>query len=88
MKTFPPKQQAPLDSVLSLDTQIKYLNLLSQTSKPSVDYYDYIVIVYWNRFMGRQSKRLIHFVQENSKLEKEKKVKIIYANNDNIYAAQ
>jgi hypothetical protein len=38
--------------------------------------------------MGRQSKRLIHFVQENSKLEKEKKVKIIYANNDNIYAAQ
>ncbi|HOK38680.1 MAG: hypothetical protein WHW07_04235 [Bacteroidales bacterium] len=88
MTTFPPKQQAPIDSIVSLSTQIKYLKPLSQTSKLLVDNYDYIVIVYWNRFMGRQSKRLIHFVQENSKLEKEKKVKIIYANTDNIFAGQ
>lgn len=69
-----------IDSIVSLETQLKYLKSLSQTSELSVDSYDYIVIVYWNRFMGRQSKRLIHFVQNNSKLEKEKKVKIIYAN--------
>jgi hypothetical protein len=36
--------------------------------------------------MGRQSKRLIHFVQENSKLAKDYKVKIIYVNTDNIFA--
>ncbi len=88
LTTFPPKQQATIDSIVSLDKQIKYLKPLSQTSKFYVDNYDYIVIVYWNRFMGRQSKRLIHFVQENSKLEKEKKVKIIYANTDNIFAGQ
>lgn len=88
MTTFPPRQQAPIDSIVSLEIQIKYLKPLSQTSKLSVDSYDYIVIVYWSRFMGRQSKRLIHFVQENSKLEKEKKVKIIYANTDNIFAGQ
>ena len=88
MTTFPPKQQAPIDSIVSLDTQIRYLKPLSQNSKIIIDNYDYIIIVYWNRFMGRQSKRLIHFVQENSKLEKEKKVKIIYANTDNIFVRQ
>lgn len=88
MTTFPPKQQAPIDSIVSLDTQIRYLKPLSQNSKIVIDNYDYIIIVYWNRFMGRQSKRLIHFVQENSKLEKEKKVKIIYANTDNIFVRQ
>jgi len=88
MTTFPPKEQAPVDSIVSVETQLKYLIPLSQTSKLSVDNYDWIVIVYWNRFMGRQSKRLIHFVQDNSKLEKEKKVKIIYANTDNIFAGQ
>jgi hypothetical protein len=67
---------------------MKYLKPIFENSKLSVDGYDYIVIVYWNRFMGRQSKRLIHFVQENSKLQKDKKVKIIYVNNDNIFAAQ
>ena len=88
MSTFPPKQQAPIDSIVSIETQLKYLKPLSQTSKLPIDSYDYIVIVYWNRFMGRQSKRLIHFVQDNSKLETEKKVKIIYANTDNIFAGQ
>lgn len=88
MTTFPPKIQAPIDSIISLDTQIKYLKPLSKTSKFTVENYDYIIIVYWNRFMGRQSKRLIHYVQENSKLEKEKKVKIIYANTDNIFTGQ
>jgi hypothetical protein len=86
LATFPPPQQAPLDSIVSLDSQFKYLQLLSKTNKFSVDNYDYIVIVYWNRFMGRQSKRLIHFVQDNHKLAGDKKVKIIYVNTDNIFA--
>lgn len=88
MTTFPPKERAPVDSLVSVETQLKYLKPLTQTSKFSVDNYDWIVIVYWSRFMGRQSKRLIHFVQNNGKLEKEKKVKIIYVNTDNIFAAQ
>lgn len=86
MTTFPPKQQAPINSLVSLETHLKYLQPLSQVEKIQPDAYDYIVIVHWNRFMGRQSKRLIRFVQDNSKIETEKKVKIIYANNDNIFA--
>jgi hypothetical protein len=88
MTTFPPKQQAPIDSILSIETQLKYLKPLSQTTKLLNDSYDYIVIVYWNRFMGRQSKRLIRFVQDNSILAIGTKVKIIYANTDNIFAGQ
>jgi len=86
MATFPPEQQAPLDSIVSLETQIKYLRPLPQAERFSADAYDYIVIVYWSRFMGRQSKRLIRTVQNNSKLATGKKVKIIYANTDNVFA--
>jgi hypothetical protein len=84
--TFPPRKQAPIDSIISLDLQLKFIRPLSQTIGFSVENYDYIVIVYWNRLMGRQSKRLIHFVQENYKLAKDYKLKIIYVNTDNIFA--
>ena len=86
MTEFPPKQQAPLDSLVHFETQVKYLNPLSKTEEFSEDQYDYFVVVYWSRFMGRQSKRLIKFVQENSKLAPDKKIKIIYANTDDIFA--
>ena len=86
MTIFPPREQAPTDSILPLDLQLKYIRPLSQTVNFSTKNYDYIVIVYWNRLMGRQSKRLIHFVQENYKLSKDYKVKIIYVNTDNIFA--
>ena len=85
MTTFPPKQQAPVDSLVSLQTQLKFLKPLSTTAKFSIENYNYIVIVFWNRFMGRQSKRFVRFIQENSKLETTKKVKIIYVNNDNVF---
>jgi hypothetical protein len=86
MSTFPPKEQAPIDSIVSLETQMKYLKRLSQTEQHIIESYDYVVIVYWNRFMGRQSKRLIRYVQDNVKLETSRKVKVIYVNTDNILA--
>lgn len=86
MTTFPPKPQAPVDSLVSLETQLKYLKPLSQTAKLSISRYDYIVIVYWSRFMGRQSRRLVRSVQENAKLGKDKNLKILYANTDNFFA--
>jgi len=85
MTTFPPKQQALIDSIIPLETHLKYLMPLSQTEKIQTDNYDNIVIVHWNRFMGRQSKRLIRFVQDNRELATDKNVKIIYANTDNLF---
>jgi hypothetical protein len=84
--SFLPKLQAPIDSILPLDTHLKYLLPIATTENFSKDNYDFIVVVHWNRFMGRQSKRLIKFVQENEKLSEEKKVKILYVNSDNIFA--
>ena len=86
LSIFPPRQQASLDNLLTLDTQMKYLKPLSKTAALTIDNYDYLVIIYWNRFMDRQSRRLINFIQQNSKLSTNAKVKIIYANNDNLFA--
>ncbi len=87
MTTFPPKIQAPIDNIVSLESQFKYLRQLSNTKKLSTDNYDYTIVVYWNRFMGRQSKRLIRLVQQNAEMTN-KKVKIIYVNSDNIFKDQ
>jgi hypothetical protein len=87
MTTFPPKIQAPIDSIISLETQIKYIRQLSNTKKHSTDNYDYTIVVYWNRFMGRQSKRLIRLVKQNAEMTN-KKIKIIYVNSDNIFKDQ
>lgn len=86
--TFPPKQQTPPDRVLPLSTLISHLRPLAQSQRFSTENFDYVVVVYWCRFMGRQSKRLVHFVQENSKLATDKKVKILYVNADNIFVGQ
>jgi hypothetical protein len=86
LTTFPPKQQTTLDNLLTLQTQLKFLRPLKQTSKFNVGDYDYVVVIYWNRFMDRQSKRFIKFMQDNSELSKSTNIKILYANNDNIFA--
>lgn len=88
MTIFPPKEQAPLDSILPLSLHLNYLQQLPQTVKIETNNYDYVVIVHWNRFMGRQSKRLIRTVQENTALAKHKTVKILYVNTDNLFAKQ
>jgi len=84
---FPPGQQAQVDSLLPLNIHLKFLKSVSDTSNEVTAGYDYYVIVYWNRFMGRQSKRFIQLVQENLKRANDKKVQIFYVNNDNIFAA-
>jgi hypothetical protein len=86
LDTFPPGQQAQTDTLLNLDRQIKYLRLLSASENSLTGSYDYTAIVYWNKFMGRQSKRLVRYMQDNSLLSKNNSVRIIYANTDNIFA--
>jgi hypothetical protein len=48
--------------------------------------YDYVVYVFYSKFMGRQNKRFIRFIQENNKLSNEKQVRVIYINMDNAIA--
>ncbi len=86
METFPPGQQTPLDTLIPFETQLEYFHSISGDEKIGIANCDYVVIVFWNKFMGRQSKRLIKNVQENSLLAKDKKVKILYVNSDNQFA--
>lgn len=83
--TFIPEQQAPLDDLLTVKKHLEYVRSLIGVQPFNTINYDYIVIVYWSKFMGRQSKRLIKLVQDNTKLSNGKKVKVIYVNNDNFF---
>jgi hypothetical protein len=82
-EVFPPKQQAPIDSLLTLNTHLQFLHPLSKNPEKDQSKIDYFVIVHWNRFMGRQTRRLIRCVQKSAKLTSDQKLKIIYVNNDN-----
>ena len=86
MEQFPPALQAPLDSLLSLKKRMEFLRPVTGAMPFNSISFDYIVLVYWNRFMGRQSKNLIKAVQQNVTLAGDKRVKIIYVNNDNLFS--
>ena len=85
LETFVPKKQAPLDSILPLFEHLKYLKALPGAQRFIFGQDDYTVIVYWNYFMGRQSKRLNKAIKKNVKLSKGKKVRILYVNTDNFF---
>lgn len=84
LTTFPPKFQAPLDSILSESKLISFLHTLGNSAEIKLGAHDYIVYVFWNKFMGRQNKRFINFLQENSKLSKEN-IRVVYINMDNAF---
>ncbi|MFN2261161.1 MAG: hypothetical protein ABR595_03750 [Psychroflexus sp.] len=81
---FIPGQQAKLDQLFPLNDLLEYFKPLENTEKLNPSAYDYVVVVFWSKFMGRQSKRLIKTVQKNIKLAKNDDVKVIYVNNDNV----
>lgn len=86
MEQFPPAPQAPLDSLLSLKKRMEFLRPVTGVVPFNSISYDHIVVVYWNRFMGRQSANLIKTVQQNATLSGDKRIKIIYVNNDNLFS--
>jgi hypothetical protein len=53
---FPPKQQAPVDSLVLLKEQLNASFPLVTTKKTDIQEYDYIVFVFWNRFMDDKVK--------------------------------
>jgi hypothetical protein len=81
-ESFPPKLQTRPDSLIDLNTYLKYLMPISQASNSFKKDSRYTILIHWNRFMGRQSKRLIRIVKRNSKMA-DKKLNIIFINNDN-----
>lgn len=85
MNVFPPKPQAPADSILPLELLTKYLNPTSPRHAALSSPNDYTVVVFWNRFMGRQSKRLVRTVQDNLSKASTSRVRVVYVNNDEMF---
>jgi hypothetical protein len=81
--TFLPKQQAPIDSILPLQAHLNHLQTQGGKTvilNPDMDYY---VLIHWNRFMGRQSKRLIREVKQNILLTNKLNIQVFFINSDN-----
>jgi hypothetical protein len=85
MEVFPPLQQAPVDSLVSLALIQNCIHSAVGDNRIDSIRYSNTVVVFWNRFMGRQSERFIHTVQQNITLSKGGNVKVIYVNNDNVF---
>ncbi len=84
--TFPPKTAAPLDTLLSFDRLINHAQSFKNHEKHKVGENEpYTVVFIWNRFMKKESKRLHKILLENLKMCSEP-YRIIYINNDNIFA--
>lgn len=78
--TFPPK------SLANIHNEILFNEILLQFKKTNNNYtendIDYTIVIFWNKFMKRQSLRLIKLIQKNTI---DQNVKIIYVNNDNFF---
>lgn len=44
---------------------------------------DFVVIIFWNRFMGRQTKKFLKIINSNLNLNKNTNITVFYVNNDN-----
>jgi hypothetical protein len=78
---FPPKTLTPIDSLLPFNQLKTYLIPTTGYQKNSSK--TYTVVVFWSRFMGRQSKRLIKLVKENAKGVNAEEIEWYFVNNDN-----
>jgi len=83
---FPPAQQAPRDSTFTLAEHLRYLRPLNEQPLSAIKPADYTVVIYWNYFMTRQSRRLIEAVQQNVALAPAgTRIEMVFVNNDSFY---
>lgn len=86
--SFPPKAPTPLDTLVSFDRLFQYAKPLKSASrvayKTGADQ-PYTVVIYWNRMMFRQCKRLNLLVQSNLR-ETGKPYRLLYVNNDALFS--
>jgi hypothetical protein len=78
--SFIPKQQAPLDTLLNLQEHTEFLRPINEKTQISDGHFDYVIMVHWTVLLGRQSKRLIRYVQRNAVLGENFKIDIRYVN--------
>ena len=83
-ESFPPKGNAPIHEQVKSSLLVSHFKKIS----PSIDktkQTEYTIIVFWNCFMYRQSRRLIKEIKKSLR-HYPNEVKIYYVNNDNYFA--
>jgi len=82
---FPPVSQTKLSKNITADLILGLSNSLSSVDL-TIDEGNFYVIVYWNLFLERQSKRLIDIVLKNIETHKmENRTKVFLINNDFLF---
>lgn len=81
LNSFPPQTLAPVSHLVKRRELLSYVSPNPNSNSKTNDY---TLIIFWNKFMLRQSKRLI---KEAYQLKKKstKSIKIILVNNDNYF---
>jgi len=85
---FPPKSQIPVDTVFNIKNVLRNVYYINggQSKLTNIDSSDFYIVIFWNIFMYRQSRRLIMVVNDNLKLaDKKSKISIYYINDDNYF---
>lgn len=82
--SFPPRTQAPADTLIALGEHLQFLRQLNGSSTAAAGG-GYTVVVHWTRFMGRQTVLFLKTLHENAKLAGAGDAKFIYVNCDNLY---
>lgn len=83
---FPPPGNSPVDQMPKQHIIQKMLKPFHCTDTSFNVHQGFTAIIFWNGFMGRQSKRLIRLVQRNAALFANEKINLIYVNDDNYHA--
>ncbi len=83
---FPPIPLSDVDSSFEFKTMLPYFTPVA--AKPLSDSTDYTCVVFWNKFMGRQSTRLVKYVQRNLEIPARKNtaINVLLVNDDNYFA--
>jgi hypothetical protein len=83
-----PKSVAPLDTIISLSKHLQFIRTFDNKEIDTTGFsvFDNTVIIHWgNKWLAQDCKNLIHIVKENLNYARDKKVNLIYVNNDNWY---
>lgn len=81
---FPPPAGTQIDSNITLELLQPYWRPVQHSGTTAQG--DYTCVVYWARFMGRQSRRLVHLARGNAaKVSPGMKITYLFVNDDNYF---
>lgn len=85
-ESFLPKSVVPLDSILALSKHLEFIKTFDNKSIDTTGFaaFDYTIIIHWGKkWRPQDCQNLFTIVEKNATLADNKKVNILYVNDDN-----